>query len=103
RCPNGNCPQAESVKQGIFACQRCKRPTVGAGWHELWADDGTALTCLCETCWRTMSPNQRAAELMRYAKTQTVGSLSPIVQDAIENAAMRSAPANPLQSYGTEF
>lgn len=100
-CPDGNCPQA--VKEGTFACQRCKRPTVGAGWHELWADDGTALTCLCETCWRALSPSQRAAELQKYAKTQTVGALSPIVQDAIQSAAKRSAPANDPPSYGTEF
>lgn len=99
-CPDGKC---EQVKQGIFACQHCGRSTVGAGWHELWADDGTPLTCLCESCWRSLSPNQRAAELRRYAKTQTIGALSPIVQDAIESASIDSTPTIPFQSYGTEF
>lgn len=100
-CPNGDC---QTPREGVFVCQRCKRPTVGAGWHELWADDGTPLTCLCESCWRALSPSQRAAELRKYANTQSIGGLSPIVQTAIEQAAAKTIPiVQPMQSYGTEL
>lgn len=83
-CPDGSC---DAPREGAFACQRCGAKTVGDQWHELWADDDTPLTCLCEKCWAIMSPNERAAELGKYAREQSAGAISPVVVEAIREAA----------------
>jgi hypothetical protein len=99
-CPNGKCPNVtkpnqttagptplEETKQGRFACQRCGRSVVGDQWHEVWADDDTPLTCLCQTCWAAITPAERMAQLKAYAGGAIVGDLSPVVMDAIKEAA----------------
>jgi hypothetical protein len=91
QCTTGNCsavgtPDDQIPREGVFSCQRCKRPTVGAQWHELWAADDTSLTCLCESCWRSLSPDQRSTELQKYARERSRGELSPVVSDAIREA-----------------
>lgn len=88
-CPGGQCPIAEQPREGVFACQRCGRDTVGSEWHEVWADDGTPLTCLCDTCWNSIDPNERSEHLERYAR-RTIGSFSPIVAGSIQSAAMET-------------
>ncbi|TWU66435.1 hypothetical protein [Crateriforma conspicua] len=103
-CVDGSCPLS---REGVFVCQRCGKPTVGEGWHELWADDGTPLTCLCDDCWDRLSPTERAKELIRYARGAVEAkSLSPIVMAAIKSSASegtRRDAAPTLPSYGTEF
>jgi hypothetical protein len=117
-CPTGTCPNVskptqatkqptnplEQVKEGRFACQRCGRAVVGDDWHEVWADDDTPLTCLCEQCWATITPAARMGFMQAYAVGLPVGStigsttsgdskngasleLSPVVLDAIKEAA----------------
>lgn len=54
-------------REGAFACYRCGRRTVGDEFFELWADDGTPLTCVCRQCWRAMGNAERKAQLEAYA------------------------------------
>lgn len=107
-----DCPDCElsveKPREGAFACQRCKRKTVGSQWHELWADDGTPLTCLCESCWQSITPSERRSHLEAYARRSIRGGvLSPITQQAIGQAVghtYSSPPAqSPSRSYGKEF
>lgn len=58
----------ERPREGAFMCFRCGRRTVGAEFKELWADDGTSLTCLCQQCWRSMSVAEKRSQLERYVK-----------------------------------
>lgn len=77
------------IREGVFACQRCGRSTVGREWHEVWADDDTPLTCLCNDCWYAISPAERSAELQRFARGRIRGDLSPIIKDAIREASQK--------------
>lgn len=56
----------EVPREGAFACIGCGRKTVGAEFHELWADDGTSLMCLCQQCWRSMTPTQKRQSLEAF-------------------------------------
>ncbi|WP_160168364.1 hypothetical protein [Novipirellula maiorica] len=74
-------------RQGAFVCMRCGQPTVGRDWHEVWADDGTPLTCVCERCWASMSPASRESITMQYARRQFGNYISPVVTARIREAA----------------
>jgi hypothetical protein len=82
---------SDTPREGVFVCQRCGKAVVGKEWHELWADDDTPLTCLCKTCWATLSPEDREAELMRYARGSRgdAAYVSPVVVEAIKEASQR--------------
>lgn len=61
-------PLSES-KEGVFGCLRCKERTVGRDWHELWADDGTSLTFLCEKCWQATNVSERQTYFDQHIKS----------------------------------
>jgi hypothetical protein len=56
----------DEPKTGNFACQACKRTTVGQAWRELWTDDGRSILAICRDCDRTLTPEAREAVLRRY-------------------------------------
>ena len=58
-------------KTGSFICSHCKKPHVGEEWHTDWAEDGTPITFLCESCYSRMTPQQRVAVYQSYATRQT--------------------------------
>lgn len=60
--------QVEQPRTGAFQCERCKRPTVGDQWQEVWSDDGTPLTFMCRRCWEETNVEQRVAVLENYLK-----------------------------------
>lgn len=77
----------ERPREGAFKCFRCERPTVGAEFHELWSDDGTSLTCICQQCWRSMSVTEKRSTLERYIKqTKLTTSQQFHVDQAIREA-----------------
>lgn len=75
----------ETPRNGAFACERCKSPTVGRDWHEIWAGD-TSLLCVCKTCWGQMRPPERQSVLTQYAQ-RTGKSNDPDVQRVISSLA----------------
>lgn len=80
----------DAPREGAFQCQRCKKPTVGEQWQELWADDGTPMTCLCRNCWHAMKPEQRESQLRSYvAKSKLSPSSAFYVNAAIKEFASR--------------
>jgi hypothetical protein len=56
----------DEPKTGNFACQACKRTTVGQAWRELWTDDGRSILAICRDCDATLAPEAREAVLRRY-------------------------------------
>lgn len=74
-------------REGAFACYRCGRRTVGDEFFELWADDGTPLTCMCKQCWRAMGNDERKSQLESYvAKSSLTESQLFHVRNAIREA-----------------
>ena len=58
----------DGAREGAFACDRCRRATVGEEWKELWTDDDTPLTCLCQQCWRESSAIEKREILNAYVE-----------------------------------
>ncbi|TWU17979.1 hypothetical protein [Allorhodopirellula heiligendammensis] len=54
------------LREGVFRCARCSKSVVGKDWHELWADDNTPMTCLCEQCWQVASAGEKRSYLTSY-------------------------------------
>ncbi len=88
---NSNCPSCRPVpelnklfrkkestrseaKTGAFICSHCKNPRVGEEWHTDWAEDGTPITFLCESCYRLLSPSQRVNAYQAYVSRQMLHS-----------------------------
>ncbi len=57
---------ASDVRTGTFRCVRCNRGVVGDEWHEMWADDDTPMTCLCEQCWQSTTATEKRSHLTSY-------------------------------------
>ncbi|MEM9825099.1 MAG: hypothetical protein AAF958_00845 [Planctomycetota bacterium] len=105
RCPDGSC---DTPREGAFRCARCGQPTVGRDWHQVWADDGTPLTCLCESCWRQLDPKAREFYMRSYAAKSGIRlEFRPVVSDSIRHAASQTVSAEEqrfaLPTYGQEF
>ena len=81
---------ANETKTGAFACERCKRPTVGLDWAEIWADDGTSLLCLCRNCFDRASPAEREHYLKSFAARSGIDlQTRPAVAQAIADVSQR--------------
>jgi ribosomal protein L37AE/L43A len=79
---------ADEVKQGSFQCEKCKRPTVGQQWQEIWADDGTSLLCICKECYRTSTPLQREVVLRNYLSRSGIDPATrPLLEATIKEAS----------------
>ena len=79
--------QNDGVREGVFHCVRCKKPTVGRQWHELWTDHGTPLTCLCEGCWQRTSASEKREHLHRYAHSVYISPATKFyVEETIREA-----------------
>jgi hypothetical protein len=86
--PTASVSSADTPRTGAFQCDRCKQPTVGEDWQEIWADDDTPLTCLCRDCWASMSPTQRTESLKAFAtRSQLNKSQTFYARAAIEEHA----------------
>lgn len=75
------------VKQGRFACERCKQPTVGRDWQEIWSDDGTSILAMCRRCYATATPAQREATFRGYLARHGV---DPAKRPYVEAAVMQA-------------
>lgn len=69
--PSADSPAAylNDVREGVFNCVRCNKAAVGRDWHEVWGDDDTPLTILCEHCWRASSAAERRGYLAEYMES----------------------------------
>lgn len=83
---------AAEIKTGAFACERCKKPTVGKEWKEIWVDDGgrkTSLMCLCNKCFDAMTRQEREQTLRSFASRSNIDLESrPMLSEAIREVAL---------------
>ena len=78
---------ADEVKQGRFTCERCKRPTVGRDWQEIWSDDGTSILAMCRACYASATPAQREATFRSYLTRHGIDTAKrPYVEAAVRQA-----------------
>lgn len=66
-------------RQGIYACTKCKRKTVGAQWHTVWTEEGGAATYMCEHCWAASTPDERTELLISYLERNGVKSTESFI------------------------
>lgn len=79
---------ANEVKQGRFLCERCKKPTVGRDWQEIWSDDGTSILAMCRSCYASSTPAQREATFRTYLARHNIDPAKrPYVEAAVQQAA----------------
>jgi len=78
----------EEVKEGRYQCERCKKPTVGRDWQEVWCDDGTSILAMCRRCYANSTPAQREASFRAYLKS---GGIDPSKRPYVEAALMQAA------------
>lgn len=90
-CSNGQCKvtlgnpdRLNETKTGAYKCMRCRKPTVGDGWHNLVTEQGDSAIFLCERCWSATSPSERAGFLR--AHMQSAGNEKSAVYDRLISA-----------------
>lgn len=71
------------IRQGVFRCSRCNKPTVGEDWHELWTDDDTSLMCLCESCWQVSTAAEKRAYLSAHVESSNLPATQRFYADQL--------------------